>query len=245
MAIFNDGVKMNKKFLITPMEEDAKHLFNIVPSSEFVPEWYRKSPAQMAGTISELSIYNPVSTNATYKKCLPFFDAMTVGYMVYLTADIEVTKKDNGLPYVMWRTERHIITEHALEQWEGLPCPDGYSPYVYKWHNQFNIKLPKNYSSLFISPINRFDLPFLTITGIVDCDMYTGQVHFPFFIKKDFVGIIEKGTPITQIIPIKREYWKKEHGTYDPVNLLLHRNQFLSTIKRSYKKNWWNRKEYK
>jgi hypothetical protein len=236
---------MNKKFLITPMEEDAKYLFNISPSSEFIPEWYRKSSAQMTRTVSELSINNPVATNATYKKCVPFFDAMTAGYMVYLTADIEVIKKDNGLPYVMWRTERNMITEHSLEQWEGLPCPDGYYPYVYKWHNQFNIELPKNYSSLFVSPINRFDLPFLTITGIVDCDMYTGQIHFPFFIKKDFVGIIEKGTPIAQIIPIKREYWKKEHGTYDAVKVLIHKQKFLSTIKRSYKKNWWHRKEYK
>ena len=66
----------------------------------------------------------------------------------------------------------------------------------------FNIKLPKDYSLLFLSPINRFDLPFLSITGIVDCDMYTGTVHFPFFIKNSFTGIIEKGTPIVQIIPI-------------------------------------------
>jgi hypothetical protein len=236
---------MNKKFLITPMEEEAEYFFNIKPSSEFIPEWYRESSGQTSQTISELSISNPAITNATYKKCMPFFDAMTVGYMAYLTADIEVIKKDDDLPYIMWRTERNIITNHSLDQWEGLPCPNEYSPYIYKWHNQFNIKLPKNYSALFVSPTNRFDLPFLTITGIVDCDVYTGAVHFPFFIKKDFVGIIEKGTPIAQIIPVKREYWEKEHGAYDPIKVLLHKQKFLSTIKRSYKKNWWHRKEYK
>jgi len=236
---------MNKKFLITPMEEGAEHFFNIRPSSEFIPEWYRKSASQIPDANSELLIHNPNVTTSTYKKCIPFFDAVTAGYMMYLTADIEVIKKEDGLPYIMWRTKRKIITEHSLNQWEGLPCPDGYSAFVYKWHNQFNIKLPKNYSLLFLNPINRFDLPFLTVTGIVDCDTYTGKVHFPFFIKNSFTGIIEKGTPITQIIPIKREYWKKEHGSYDVKNELIHTEKFFSTIKRSYKNNYWNRKEYK
>ena len=236
---------MNKKFLITPVEQEAEHFFNITPSSEFIPEWYRKSSSKIVGTNSELSIINPIATNATYKGCTPFFDAITAGYMVYLTADIEVIKKENNLPYIMWRTQRKIITDHSLDQWKGLPCPEGYSPFVYKWHNQFNIKLPKDYSLLFLSPINRFDLPFLTITGIVDCDTWTGSVHFPFFIKNSFTGIIEKGTPIVQIIPIKREYWKKEHGSYNAEDDILHQEKFLSTIKRSYKNNYWNRKEYK
>lgn len=227
------------------MQKGSEHFFNIKPSIEFIPEWYRKSPAQMVDTNSELSVYGPTATNSTYKKCTPFFDSMTAGYMAYLTADIEIIKKDNNLPFVMWRTKRDMITEHSLDQWEGLPCPDGYYPYVYKFHNQFQIKLPKNYSLLFVNPINRFDLPFLTVTGIVDCDVYTGQVHFPFFIKKDFTGIIEKETPIVQIIPIKREYWKREYGIYDGEKTSLYREQFLSTIKRSYKKNFWHRKEYK
>ena len=236
---------MNKKFLITPMEQEAEHFFNIKPSSEFIPEWYRTSSSKMFGTNSELSTMNPSATNSTYKVCTPFFDAITIGYMAYLTADIEVIKQKNNLPYIMWRTQRKIITDHSLDQWKGLPCPEGYSPFVYKWHNQFNIKLPKDYSLLFVSPINRFDLPFLSITGIVDCDMYTGTVHFPFFIKNSFTGIIEKGTPIVQIIPIKREYWKKEHGSYNAEDDILHQEKFLSTIKRSYKNNYWRRKEYK
>jgi hypothetical protein len=245
MEMFNDRTIMNKKFLITPVEEGADNFFNIKPSSEFIPEWYRKSVSQLPNTNSELLVYNPSTPTSTYKKCTPFFDAITAGYMMYLTADIEVIKQDNNLPYIMWRTGRTIITWHHADQWKGLPCPDGYSPFVYKWHNQFNIKLPKNYSLMFLSPINRFDLPFLTVTGIVDCDMYTGNVHFPFFIKNNFTGIIEKGTPITQIIPIKREYWKKEHGEYNAKNTLLNQENFLSTIKRSYKNNYWHRKEYK
>ena len=235
---------MSKKIIITPMEEYSDNFFNIVPASEFVPEWYRKSSSNIAGTKSELHITNPSTTNATYKKCTPFFDAISAGYMAYLTADIEVIRKDDGMPFIMWRTKRDIVTHHDMPQWDGLPCPEGYSPFVYKWHNQFNIKTPEDYSLLFLSPINRFDLPFLTVTGIVDCDEYTGSVQFPFFIKNNFVGIIEKGTPITQIIPIKRDNWNREYNDYHKSTKTLHQESFLSTIKRSYKNNYWHRKEY-
>lgn len=245
MANNNNGVSMSKKISITPMEELAEHFFNIVPATEFIPEWYRKSPGRLSETNSELHVPTPFATNSTYKKCTPFFDAMTAGYMVYLTADIEIIRKGDNLPYIMWRTKRDIITEHSPDQWSGLPCPYGYSPYVYKWHNQFKISVPEDYSLIFVNPINRFDLPFLTITGIVDCDLYTGAVHFPFFIKDNFTGIIEKGTPITQIIPIKRDSWKREYGQYDAKKTSLQRETFLSTIKRSYKKDYWRRKEYK
>jgi hypothetical protein len=235
---------MNKIFKIIPLEEDSENFVNILPASEFVPEWYRKSPSVVPNTNTELFLNHPSVTNSTYKKCSPFFDALTIGYMVYLSADIEIIRKPDGMPYIMWRTKRDIITEHTLDQWDGLPCPDGYSPHVYKWHNQFVFQTPKDYSALFVNPINRFDLPFQTITGVVDTDVFDIAVHFPFFIKKDFSGIIEKGTPITQIIPIKRDDWIR-NVEKSKISYSARSDKFLSTIKRSYKQNFWHRKEYK
>lgn len=236
---------MSKSINIIPLEENSESFFNIVPASEFIPEWYRNSDSKVFGTRSELNISDPSVTTSTYKKCMPFFDALTLGYMVFLTADLEVTRKEDGMPYIMWRTDRTMVTEHTMVQWDGLPCPEGYSPFVYKWHNQFSIKTPKDYSLLFLSPINRFDLPFTTVTGIVDTDLYDLNVHFPFFIKKDFEGIIKKGTPITQIIPVKRDSWKREYDVYNKNKVSVKLEKFLSTIKRSYKNNYWVRKEYR
>jgi hypothetical protein len=236
---------MKQILKITPMEKLSENFFNITPATNFVPEWYRKSNTNFPDSNTELIINSPDITTSTYKKCTPFFDALTFGYMVHLSADVEVTRKDDGMPFLMWRTGRTIITEHTSNQWDGFPCPEGYSPFIYKWHNQFAINVPKNYSLLFTSPINRFDLPFITITGVVDCDIYNGTVHFPFFIKNNFSGIIKMGTPITQIIPIKRESWKTNYGTYDEDRQAIWSEKFLSTIKRSYKNNYWQRKEYK
>jgi hypothetical protein len=234
-----------KSFKIIPSEKYSEYFFNVEPASSFIPEWYRKSNGVVDNITTTLYPQKPLATNSTYKKCTPFLDAMTSGYIVYLTADLEIGKSETGEILVLWRTERQIVTDHSPEQWDGLPVPHGYYPLVLKWHNQFAFNIPEEYSLLFTNPVNRFDLPFQTVTGIVDCDKYTGQVHFPFFLKEGFIGIIPKGTPITQIIPIKRESWKREHLEYDEKFSKLHYERFLSTIKRSYKNNYWTKKEYK
>ncbi len=234
-----------KSFKIIPSEEYSDNFFNIEPSSEFIPEWYRIAKGNIDKTTTNLFEQNPSATNSTFKKCTPFLDAMSAGYTVFLTADLEIGKSEEGETLILWRTTRKIVTEHSPEQWEGLPVPHGYYPMVLKWHNQFAINVPDGYSLLFSNPINRFDLPFQTITGIVDCDKYPGQVHFPFFLKEGFTGIIPAGTPITQIIPIKRERWQREKLQYDKNFSPIFFEKFFSTIKRSYKKNYWSRKEYR
>jgi hypothetical protein len=236
---------MRKDLRIVPFSKNAAGFLNIVPATEFIPDWYKESPLTIPGSTTSLNIPNPETTTSTYKKCTPFFDAMSMGYVVFLTADIEVVRKDDGMPFIMWRTDRDIVTEHHPAQWSGLPVPDGYSPYVYKWYNDFCIYTPKDYSLLFTQPINRFDLPFQSITGVVDSDSYKLSVQFPFFIKDSFSGIIEKGTPITQIIPIKRDSWKRTVENYNAEKTYINSEEYYSTIKRSYKKNHWTKKDYR
>jgi hypothetical protein len=254
---------MSKKIIIEPGNEIAKNFINIVPASDFIPEWYRLSPSTVYDQISksewtresspstiyreksELLIDVPKATNSTYKKCTPFFDSLTAGYMVLLSADVEVARSDGDIPYIVYRTNQPIVTDHVDEQFRGLPIPKEYVQHVFKWENEFVIRTPKNYSLLFINPMNRLDLPFQTISGIVDTDLYNLEVNFPFFIKKDFTGIIKKGTPITQIIPIKRDSWKRKIIEYDRKKRNTQIRDFYSTIKRSYKNNYWFKKEYK
>jgi hypothetical protein len=245
LGIFDNGEIMSNILKIIPYEEGYKSFINIVPASEFVPEWYRTTSPNIPGSNTELRPYKPSITTSTFKKCTPFFDALTAGYMVFLNADIEVTRQDNGLPYIMYRTQREVVSEHSLDQWQGLIVPDGYSQTVYKWENPFSLRTMKNYSLLFTNPMNRFDLPFITISGLVDTDTYELPVNFPFFIKNNFTGIIKKGTPITQIIPIKRESWKRKIFDLDLKYTREASEKYFSTIKRSYKNNHWVKKEYK
>ena len=96
---------------------------------------------------------------------------------------------------------------------------------------------------MFVHPLNRYDLPFYSFSGLVDTDKHSVVVHFPFIVRKDFEGVIPKGTPIIQAIPIKRENWKSvQDGPVE--NGFQELEKYFSNITRSYKKIAWSRKKY-
>ena len=75
-----------------------------------------------------------------------------------------------------------------------------------KFHNYWTIETPPGWSCLFIPPINRPDQRFEIASGVVDTDQYKTLIHFPFFATVgDGVYVIEKGTPIAQVIPFRRD----------------------------------------
>ncbi|HZL31017.1 MAG TPA: hypothetical protein VFC54_08145, partial [Pseudolabrys sp.] len=78
-----------------------------------------------------------------------------------------------------------------------------------KFNNFWTIETPPGYSLLFTHPLNRTDLPFTTITGLVDTDKYSESlIAFPArWHDTNFNGVLPKGTPVAQCIPVKREKW--------------------------------------
>lgn len=196
------------------------------PSSRFIPDWFKKLP----GVAEKLD---------TVKKCMPFLDAMTSGYTIVLAADVYFDA--DGVQQI---SKHASVTNHAASQVGEIPLPKEYSKQPYKWTNFFVVKTPKGYSTMFTHPVNRIDLPFYTLTGVVETDSFGLAVNFPFFIKKDFVGVIPAGTPIAQAVPFKRTNWK--HTVNDTVQLktpvysfTMHNPPFGY-----YKKHFWSRKTY-
>jgi hypothetical protein len=235
----------DRLFTIIPHTESASYQTDIVPSVKTLPEWYKESPTKLPGATTSLVKENPSSTTGTYKKCSPLQDALTSGYMVLLNVDLEVSDAPDGNKYLRWRTGQGLVNGHTPEQWGGLVPPKGYVPMLFKWGQDFGIVTPQGYSSLLTHPFNRFDLPFLTLNAIVDTDNFNLPIHFPFFIHEDFTGIIEKGTPICQVLPFKRETWVKVDDEHKKERSERLWHQFFSKINRSYKTQYWTRKEYR
>jgi hypothetical protein len=235
-----------KKVEIIPINEKSLLSINIEKSSMHIPEWYKNSPQKIKNLenfalIPEL----PIATTSTYKKCSPFLDALINGYIFYLSQDVEVIKRNDGSPYIIWRQDvLNPITTHANDQWEGLQYPENCYNYLYKWENYFSIKTPRGYSTLFTHPHNRFDLPFYTLSGIVDTDKFTLGTNFPFFLKNNFTGIIKAGTPVAQMTFFKREHWFKVIKKYNKKYIEKELFKFSSVIERSYKNLFWERKNY-
>jgi hypothetical protein len=101
------------------------------------------------------------------------------------------------------------VTERP-KQGTHLPDIEGYEPLGFNWMPSWSVITPPGYSCHFIHPINRIDLPFYTLGGVIDTDKWGEAGSHPFYIKNGFEGIIPKGTPFVQIIPFKRDDWKSQ-----------------------------------
>ncbi len=217
-----------------------------IPSIKVLPKWYKDIPQFSNGDKKLRFPIDSMGLNVTVKRCIPFLDALTSGYTYVLEEDIHVSLDKLGAATIRWRTSDDVLTWHSVDQFPGLPIPESYHFMVAKWRNDWSIELPKGYSALFTHPSNRFDLPFLTLSGVVDCDSYSGlPVQFPFILKKDFEGIIEAGTPICQLQLMKRDNWKSEIVRYNKGRTYLSVKGYFKTFAASYKKNFWSRKSYK
>jgi hypothetical protein len=216
---------------------------SIVPARTIIPHWYKSSKQKVEG-YEKRHLHEGSGPTATYKQCVPFLDAMTLGYVAVLTSDIEVTIENNTPTIRTKNNLRSIITHHDAVQWAGMPLPANHWPHIFKWHQDIVIKTPARYSILFTHPFNRLDLPFTTISGVVDTDNYEMPSHFPFWLKHNFEGLIEAGTPVAHIVPIKREKWTKSLLPFDNGANKAVVDKFLSKIERAYKTMFWEKKHY-
>ena len=96
----------------------------------------------------------------------------------------------------------------------GTPLFDE-DKFIIKFSNFWAIETPPGYSLLVTHPVNRYDLPFTTLTGLVDTDLYKNDfINFPARWRDGgFNGVLPKGTPVAQCLPVKRELWTPHFGT--------------------------------
>ena len=88
-------------------------------------------------------------------------------------------------------------------------------------------------------------MPIKTITGIIDTDSLKTFANSPFVIKEGFEGIIEKGTPMFQIIPFKRDSWKAEYELMGKETNFHNNEKLHSRIVSSYGRFLRKPKEFK
>lgn len=180
-------------------EEDYGIIPEPYPSRKYLPDWYKALPPKI-NNLNKLQ-------NSTIKRCPPFLDAMCIGWIIPLAANVEfITNEDaSGLSYKS-DFYKPMVENHGYGQVTTDECPNPNMPKPpMKFLNYWYIKVPKDWSVLFVPPINRPDSRFTCISGMVDCDNYNEYINFPFFFNTpNYTGIVKSGTPLVQIIPMKR-----------------------------------------
>ncbi len=184
------------EFLCAP--EDLGVIAAPVPAREALPDWFRRLAPVDKNHLS-------TTDNAlTVKRCMPFLDALMAGWILPLAATVRIDIRDNGQTVdTGWDFDKTMVSNHHPYQVNGHPMQP--RPPC-KFHNHWTIRTPKGWSCLFIPPMNQPNGVVEIAAGIVDTDEYTSLIHFPFFATApDGLYTLEKGTPLAQVIPFRRD----------------------------------------
>jgi hypothetical protein len=217
------------------------------PSTSYSPKWY-KDEKLFSNKQNELIKAEKIGNYfLTYKLCVPLVDSLTAGYMIELPADVVVVnqgKDGEYIPFLRWNVNFDVLDIQSTDSLGNYPIPVGYNDLSFRWILNWQIKTPDGYSLWITHPSHRHDLPFFTLTGFVDTDQHPNSLRLPFFVKDGFEGIIKEGTPIAQIIPIKRESWKSFEDKYCEQKDINYLNFVKLNFIRTYKNKYWTKKKY-
>jgi hypothetical protein len=213
-----------------------------------IPDWYKKGEVYYyKSDCQDINCTGCEKTkNPGLKTCMPVFDALVSGYFLVTPVDIYVGKeKDNNLS-INWNSPEDIasfIMERPEESGSTIPRPAGHLNNHFVWSGFWGLKTPRGYSLLVTHPLNRYDLPFTTMSGIMDSDKILVSGNVPFFIKDGFTGLIPEGTPYAQLIPIKRKRWQLIINNAKKDDIAAQTSK-ISSEEKYYKKFLWQKKEY-
>ncbi|HAT29518.1 MAG TPA: hypothetical protein DCW29_01300 [Janthinobacterium sp.] len=174
-----------------------------ISARQAIPDWIRSMPAKAFSEVHGHDI-------RTVKQCPPFIDAMAHGFMILLPCDVHVERGvfrwDWDLPVLSVKEHpRSPLSFHSPAQVSGTPFHAAGSVVV-KFNSFWTIELEEGWSLFATHPVNRGDLPFRLLSGLVDSDAFSDAgINFPAtWNDPDFSGLLAKGTPVAQCFAVPR-----------------------------------------
>lgn len=197
------------------------------PAIRAVPEWFKAVPQEAGG-------------HNTVKRCPPFLEAMTAGYVIPAPCDVHFKVLPDG--EMVWSAKYQIITTHFPDQYAGAPWE---RQTVVLFRNPWVIHTPPDYCALVTAPVNHHNTPLVPLTGLVETGAYYKEVHFPMIL---MLGpgqgyTVRRGDPVVQVIPFRREQWSSAVKPLDEARRTESRELF-ETNPHAYKDTVWKKLEW-
>ncbi|MDB5172119.1 MAG: hypothetical protein JWO87_2457 [Phycisphaerales bacterium] len=194
------------------------------PASRHVSEWFKEMPLDRGD-------------QGTLKRCPPYLAAMTAGYIIPAPVDLRFGMSAEGV--LTAQGDVNLLGRHLQKQVEGSPFSG--SPIV-KFMNPWIIVTPPEFVCLITAPINRYESPFLPLTGIVETGTYYREVHLPMacLLRPGQTFELKAGTPLIQVIPMRRDQWTSRAAIMDDALRARHQEMF-DTNRHAYKDEFWKR----
>ena len=232
-------------------------VINFMPKTEYVPTyapmpelmsknlplWWRSQEPYVGGKKEVIH----GSYNETIKKCPGIQDLLFSGYLLKFPCDVYVDTTGDTIQFDVHEVHMPSFSMHKKEQVANWDFDRNiFMDDVFRVHPMWVVGTQKGYSTLFVHPSFQDSLPFRIVPAIVDTDMYLSDGWFSLIINKGFKGVIEKGTPLVQCIPYKRESFEMnilEKPDLKALNTIPHR--IRSMFGNAYKTYLWEKKVFK
>jgi hypothetical protein len=218
------------------------------PIIKEIPEWYREFDRYAMLPNGTPYIGPDGGKMPTWKACPAVYDTLGSGYALKTPCDIEFFINDQNQIDAKVLDRRYGEFLQKRPAMPGFKVPIGYHENHFAWYPDWAVSVPKGYSVIYTTPMNRFDLPFMNSSGIIDNDSVGLPGTMPFFVVKGWEGILPAGTTYMQMIPFKREDWKSESSVI-PMQEIYKRQMNNSMKYRKpnggiYQKEVWSRRKY-
>jgi hypothetical protein len=225
-----------------------KEKFAPVPAGKKMPQWWQDSELYVKDPSGNpYAGQNGIGKMPSFKACPAMLDTFTTGYVLVTPCDIEFYERDGKIKAKLETGFDDFVGPRPAM--DGFETPIGCSPSHFHWYANWAPQLPEGYSCLYIPPVNHFELPWITVGGIIDSDTVTNSGLIPFFIKEGFTGVVPAGTPYLQIIPFKRDDWESEIIFHTGPEIFKKHKETSDTFRTPeggvYKKDFWHRRKYK
>jgi hypothetical protein len=220
------------------------------PAYKDLPDWYKLQPGY-AG--DEKNFLSKGMSSSTIKRCMPIYDVISGGYIVYFPCDIfiDATNPEKlffAIPEGVKGIKNALVSYHSEPQVSHYPREtDIYHKEIFRVMPFWSVGTDSGYSCLFTQPFHREPVPFKLFSAVIDTDTYISDGHLSMYIKKDFKGTIERGTPLAQIIPFKRDSYEMSLAGPEEANILLSKQRIKvrSKFNNFYRNHLRQRKDYK
>jgi len=208
------------------------------PSNKFIPDWWKNLPAiKPINGIDESIVLN-------VKSCPAFPDYFSQGFIVPMWADT-VLFYDEDSDVWKWRSSfpNSNWTNHLNEQFIISAKPnifENIGKFVFKTNSPWNLITPPGYSVLQLPVFYHFNPDISVVPGVLATDVrHELNLQLIFHSNKKEI-FIERGTPLVQYIPFKRNNFLKLN-VRDATN---EDNKFLSKSVATFDTTFSKGKEY-
>lgn len=216
------------------------------PATHSTADWWKSMPRYIDNRVAG----RDGNRIGTIKNCPAVNDIINSGYILSLPADVYVDATGHDIVYHFpeqfynKKNTNNFIAMHGKEQLQGYRGIEDYHHDALKWQSFWGVNTQSGYSTMFMHPMHRHDLPFYSIPAIIDTDKFPARDPLAFLVKKGFEGIIPRGTPMVQVFPFKREDFEMEMVEINPESVWRLGSLVRSTFTNGYKKIFWQRKKY-